>query len=275
MPSKPTFRSVPTNLIPCAEEAHKYFKGKGYKISVNKYELKYPSMPTLCCCRGGTELFVEVCMKIKKSAVEQWVAFGKSCSGDTRFAVCVPNTVILKADTENMLRQFGVGLYHEQLGGGVLSKIAAKDLSLNVQLPPLNSLPLRIRALMGPAYEQFDNSEPIQGFRIACQVIEDKARKDLMDGVRSGRITFVTKSGKGYKMTSIKRMTVGQLIGAYSKIQNQNQKDSTYQKALTSILDDRNDAVHHSNKPKISKRLRATVGQHMWTIVSALKLVSA
>jgi len=73
--------------------------------------------------------------------------------------------------------------------------------------------------------------------------------------------------------SQINKMTMGQLVHAFGLIQAQNHADSTIHKVLAILNKDRIGVVHHKKKAWTEKRLRTNVGQHMWKIVAALKLL--
>jgi hypothetical protein len=214
---------------------------------------------------------VEVDVQILSVRINAWVAYACSCGQDTRIAVCLPTQTNLTPEQENILREQGVGLYFTT-GNGVIEKIAPNDLALGIQLPLLDSLPRKLRPLLGPAYEQFKRSQWREGFEDACQAFENEARRYLKAGCRSGRIIITTNKGpRNLTSREINRLTMGQLAVTFSQIQNQNHADSVIGQALKKINKDRVGVVHHKSKVGTEKRLRTNVGQHMWIIVAAMK----
>ncbi len=89
---------------------------------------------------------------------------------------------------------------------------------------------------------------------------------------RTGRITVLRKKGPVVLTAKqIDRMTMGDLAAEFARIQNQNHADSMIGQALAKINRDRVNVVHRKSKTTTERRLRVNVGQHMWTIVAALK----
>ena len=108
--------------------------------------------------------------------------------------------------------------------------------------------------------------------RDACQGLETEARRYLKKWTRTGRIKILRKKGPvTLTNAQIDRMTMGQLAEAFRDIQAQNQADNVIGRALATINRDRVGVVHHKRKKVTERRLRANVGQHMWTIIAAMK----
>jgi hypothetical protein len=234
-------------------------------------ELGFPYTPTLLCKRQRTTIIVDVVTAVSTSRLVPWVAYAKSSGKDTRIALCLPERSERDTAAEAWLRQQGVGLY---LVGpaGLVEIIAPADLGLAIQLPSLDSLPRKLQKALGSAYDQFQRSHWREGFEDACQVLETEARRYLKTGCRSGRIIILSKKGPMVLSSSkIEKLTLGQLAGTYSNIQNQNYADSIIGQTLDKVNDDRVGVVHHKAKVRTETRLRRNVGQHMWAIVSALR----
>jgi len=66
-------------------------------------------------------------------------------------------------------------------------------------------------------------------------------------------------------------MTMGQLAETFRNIQAQNHADNVIGRALATINRDRVGVAHHKRRKTTERRLRTNVGQHMWTIVAAMK----
>ncbi|MFL6275240.1 MAG: hypothetical protein ACJ74G_08505, partial [Blastocatellia bacterium] len=156
-------------------------------------------------------------------------------------------------------------------GSGLIERIPPTDLGLGVNLPPLTSLPRKLRTLLGSAYDQFNRSHWREGFEDACQAFENEARRYLKAGIKT-RIKFVTSKGpKTYTDKQIDRLTMGQLATAFSQIHSQNRSDAIVGHALSHINPDRVGVVHHKSKATTEKRLRTNVGQNMSIIIAAMK----
>lgn len=267
------FTTVSIRLLEYAEVTVDYFKNLGYKVYPEKNELEFPYTPTLVCVRGATTLIIELSNKLlDENKTSSWVSYGKSCSKDTRFAICLPPKAEHPATLEKNLKDMGVGLYIVQDENQLMERIPPSDLALQLQLPQLNSLPSKLRSRLGSAYEQFGRSHWREGFEEVCQVLETEARRYLKNGVKTGRITIMGKRGVSNPTSQrIDKMTMGQLAITFANIQNQNYLDAQIGKTLDHINGDRIGVVHHKAKAKTEKHLRANVGQHMWTTIGLLK----
>jgi len=149
------------------------------------------------------------------------------------------------------------------------------DLPLNAALPNPEMLDPRIRGLLGAVYEQFDRSNWREGFDGAVKVVEAEARKYMIDGVASGRIVVLDEKGKPKALTEkqIEKMTLGNLAYAFTRIQVKNLADSTIGKVLMKVNADRVNQAHHSQKATTETKLRKNVGQHIWSLIAALRAI--
>lgn len=275
MPTR-VFKTVPDELLDSAESVADDFQLRGYRVQIERAELGYPFTPTLACRRGNiTTVIVEVdsgasFRKVSKKP-DEWVRYARSTSRDTRVAVCLPHTADLTHRQMVALQDRGIGLY-VVFNDRVVEQIGAADLGLTVALPELRSLSPRLRVLLGDAYEQFAHTHWREGFEEACKALETEARRYLNRWSRTGRITVLRKKGPiVLTAKQINRMTMGDLASDFARIQNQNHADSMIAQALIRVNKDRVNVVHKKRKITTEKRLRVNVGQHMWTIIAALK----
>ena len=266
------FKTVSIDLVEYAEQVADHFAARGYTVKVELSDPSFPFSPTLVCRRQRTSIIIEVFEQISFDRMLAWISYAKRVQRDTRVAVCVSEKVSISTDHERILKDQGIGLYIAT-ENGVLERIAPGDLALGISLPALNSLPRKLRPLLGPAYDQFERTQWREGFSDACQVLEDEARRYMKEGIRNGRITLIANNGRPRILTSaaIDRLTLGQLAQAFSQIRNQNQADAIIGHALSSINPERVGVVHHKSRASTERRLRQNVQQHMWTIVGALK----
>lgn len=271
MPGR-TYKTVGTDLVEYADRLFDHLEGLGYRVRLEYDELGYPFTPTFVCERKPTRVLVEISAKIERSRVEAWVRYAKSTGKDTRFAVGLPHQAVPDGGEIARLGEQDVGLY--SIGEDRINELLPPgDLGLNVALPDANSLPNKLRVLLGSAYEQFGRQQWREGFEDACQALEVEARKYLAKWSKTGRIQIIDKNGNARTLTKteINKMTMGQLAKTFNNIQAQNLNDSVIAKALNRLNQDRVGVVHHKKKALTEKRLRANVGQHMWVIVAALK----
>lgn len=259
------FKTVPDELLHVADAAADHMNDNGYTVRAERQELGYPYCPAIFCKRGNSTCIVEVAATVNKSRVQEWVAYGRSCGRDFRVAIAVSFAV--DASTRDELSTLGVGLM-ECESGAIRERVAAIDLSVNVQLPPMSAMPAAVRKLVGEAYEHFRRGNWMEGFQSATQSLESEARKYLKRHL--ARLVFV---GKPVTKTKIDRMTLGALAKQFANIQNKNQDDSRIGDTLAAINSDRIGVVHHRARKRAEDRLRRNVGQHMWAICQAMRHV--
>ena len=268
---KVTFRTVPEELLDCAEWAAAHLRSRGFTVTPERIELGYPYTPTMLCRRQQTRLVVEVMASVDIARLTEWVAYGKSAGQDFRVSVCVPGTVPLTDQQEASLRAAGVGCYLVA-SGNVEERIVAPDLAMNVQLPDPGRFPRRARELLGPAYDQFSRAQWREGFEDACQAFESEVRRYLKR--HRSRIKVQTRKG-AVALTSrgIDRMTMGHLANTFERIQNLNRADALIRDTLKTVNRDRIAVVHHKSRRTTENRLRKNVGRHMWSLINAMMVV--
>lgn len=266
------FLIIDVDLREHAECVADHYEQLGYSVRVERKEIGYPYTPALKCVRGQTTVIVEVDTSIPFRRVPDWTGYARSSGRDMRIVVTIPRDAPLTTDDESKLRKAGVGLLLSD-GTSIEEAIPAHDLAINVALPELKNLPVRIRKILGPVYEQIKRAQWREGFEDACQVVADHAKKYLKDGLTRGRITLVTESGKRRNLTDkrIDKMTLGSLAIAFGQISNQSLTDAKIAKVLKRINPDRILVTHYKGKAAAETRLRKNVGQHMWSVIDALK----
>lgn len=270
------FRTVPTELLEYAESVAGYFQDRGYRVYVEHYELGYPARPTLCCKRNGTKLIVEVNAKVAQLALDDWVRFAASASSDTEVAVCLPDHAKINSSTMTFLQSRRIGLY-VATADNCVERLPPADLALKIALPEISQLPKKIRELLGPVYEQFERGQWREGFKEACQILEEQARRHLKKGFHSSRIVVLDKNGNARPLrdATIDKMTLGALAQTFINIKTPNSADDLIAKSLKSINPDRVASTHHEAKKTTEPSLRRNVGKHMWTIIAAIKEIHA
>jgi hypothetical protein len=266
--------TVPTELTEHADVAHAHFTAMGYKVQLEPFVAEHPYRATFMCKRQHTTTIVEVLGRVRKEAAQTWAAFGRSHTKDTRIALVLPGNIDVTLPLQELLRSLGVGLYRSS-GTELFEVIAPKDLCIQVQLPPPATLPKKLRAELGSVYELFERSQWREGFEEACQVVESQARSYLNDGMRSGRIRFANVKGQPVPYTEVQigKQTLGKLGETFGLIVRQNQADAQVGKALLAINKDRVGVAHKKKQPATETRLRKNVGQHMYTVIAALRLL--
>lgn len=270
MPSE--FRTVPDELLGIATAAAAWLDRHGYKVTPERHELGYPFTPTLHGKRSSSTALIEVDSAVVVDRVKQWVAYGKSCTSDTRVWCAMADTAPRTGKEDLQLKDFGVGLLLVNEDGAV-ETIPPMDLALSMELPPIDTLPRRVQKILGPVYEHFERAEWRESFAEACLALENAAQKHLWKGVKAGRITIVTKNGNQEHLTKdvIDKFTMGQLAERFGRIVKQTHADRVIGDALTRVNRDRVGVVHHKRRAYTEAKLRRNVGSQMWLIVGALK----
>jgi hypothetical protein len=271
----PTFATLAADVLDLGVASVGYFRGRGYRVVLEPNEVGYPFTPAFVCRRGPTRLVVEVDSRMRTDRLMLWVRYAKSCDHDIR-VVLVIDVGAATVDGEAALRSQGVGLIAFERPA-FAERIPPQDLSLNVVLPDLHSLPPRLRELLGDVYDQFGRTEWRAGFKSACQVLETQARKYLWKGLSSSppRITILGKKGQPMKLSraQVTSCTLGRLAAHFRSMKAPNYADSQIGQALLAINPDRVSATHHERRAKTERNLRNNVGRHMWRVIAALKLV--
>jgi hypothetical protein len=174
---------------------------------------------------------------------------------------------------EEALRAEKAGIY---LVGDVVTEICiSHDLSLNMSLPELSGLPPKVRAALGPMYEQYEHSHWREAFESGCQAFEVACRAYLKAGIASGRIVVLTDKGKARKLTggTVDKMSLGVLAVAFANIQTPNHSDIALASILAKINPNRILAAHHKNTAAAERKLRKYVGQDVWLFIAGLRKI--
>jgi hypothetical protein len=272
-----TYRTLSEELLEYAEAFRKLFRGRGYKVSIEPEVLGAPFTATLRCARGVTTIYVDVVARLDLKRATAWWRFCRSCSSDTRHVIAYVEPLKPKgppgSKDEEQLRSLGIGLWLCRSGGTIANRLPGQDLALGVELPTLGELPSQLRSILAAAYEQFEGSHWREGFREACDALEQEARKYLWKGIRQGRISLVTDKGNRRALTraQVDRLTLGGLATAFSQIQAPNQRDALITKALRSVNPDRVLVAHHKGKRRAEERLRKNVGHQMYVVIQGLR----
>lgn len=268
------FNTVSDDLLPFAESAVKYFRSRGYTVSIERQELGFPFAPTLKCVRQQTTLVVDLQSRILLERLSQWVAYCKSRNRDTRISVVLPETTGIKPEHEDKLREKGIGCYIAT-ERNLTRKVPPRDLTISLTLPNLTELPRKLRQLLGHSYDRFEESDTIDGFYEACEVLENECKLYLKRGIDSGRLKFISKKGpRMYTKSQINSRPMGHLIDIFEQIQNKNSIDNRLYQALIRINPDRIRASHKRSRASVAQRLSRNATHHMWVIIQALKSIS-
>ncbi len=264
------FRTVPDELVGVAEALADHFSVLGYTVKPEKSSVDYPYTPTLHCKRQSKTLFMEVASEMPFDKVRDWVAYGRSCTADTRVVVGLPVASLVTPADQARLGETGAGLYF--VSDTVVEALNAVDLGINLDPPALNRFSNRVRKSLGPAYENIHRGEWQGGFEEACVSMETAARSYLNKHLTTNRIRILKPDGTPRRLTAagVNRMTIGQLKDAYLAIDTPNGIDAKVATALKRINPDRIRVAHKKRSPRQEKALRQNVGKQMWIITNAL-----
>ena len=268
------YLTVPDELLELSDAIGDGLELRGYRVSIEPRSLGYPYVPTFVGSRerGRTTLVVEVVREIPLARVDEWVRFAKSSSRDTRVAIGMGADVNRTAREDRYIRDQGVGLYVPLETGSLMEVAPPQDLPMNLQLPNPSAMHSKVRAVLGPAYEQFERSNWREGFGDACQVVEAHSRRYLKKGLASGRINLVSVGKAGIPSSAdIDAMTLGQLGAVFRRVQAPNRADATIASALLRLNPDRIGEAHLKSQAATERRLRRNVGRHMWIVADALR----
>ena len=267
--------TLPDELVELAAPIESYYRGRGYKVVREPDDLPYPYTPALKASRGPLTILVEVDDEIDGERMEEWANFCRSTSRDTRVVLALPVDVARTGGEDLRLKGLGVGVLLCSVRSGATEAFAPRDVSLNLQLPSLNSWPVQAHAVAGAAYEQFERSQWREGFEEICQGLEVAVRRHLMSGMRAGRLRFLRSNGTVRPVTEefIDRQPIGRLIELLDAVQTPSRVDSQLSQILARINKDRIGVVHKKHLAVTEKRLRKNVGMHVWSALSAFKLL--
>src|SRR2546426_4514064 len=152
--SRRRYKTLAPELVEYADRVAEDLEVHGYRVRVEKTELGFPYTPTLLAKRERTTLIVEVSSAVLHSRLDVWVRYGKSSGKDFRVTVYLPDHLQPSTKDQDHIREIGCGLATVS-GSGIAQVIPAQDLALNISLPDRRSLPPRLRALLGTAYDHF------------------------------------------------------------------------------------------------------------------------
>ena len=266
-----TYSTLAPDIVEHADLFHAYLKSHGFKVEIEPGDPSFPFPPTLLGKMAGGHWYVEVSNVCNLARLRTWIAYSKTRQKETKVCLLLPQQSTLSGDIMRTLRELGIGLFISD-GTKIDELLRPKDISLPSSLPDIALEKAKLRIMLTPIYRKFDAGDPIDGFKDACQLLEDLARSRFVADFTSQRIKMDPNGTNAkLKVERVKKMTLGQLAIAYSEIVAPNLLDSNLAKALAAINGDRVDAVHHTNNVKLINKVKKNCSKHMWTIVNALR----
>jgi hypothetical protein len=265
------FLTLSVDLVEHAERFALFLGDMGFRVKAETQNIAYPASPTLFGKKGPVEFFVEVVADCDIKQVESWVSYMKCRQTESYFALVLPMSCDVNSAKLVHLRGMGVGLYYSD-ENGVREILAPSDLTLNIALPPLTGKPKALQRDLKPIFQKFQNGNWADGFKDACQLLEDKARRKLVVHIRNGQKTFSKQSGTPRTITiqQVNKFTLGQLAIAYSEIVLPTAEDIAIASALKAVNEDRIGAVHKGNNARVKARLKRNVGLNLWVVLNGL-----
>lgn len=269
------FLTVPDELESLAVLALTHFRSQGFTVSIEKSDIDLPGTPTLTIRRQGVRHFVLLRTKVERQEIGRWVRYCHSCTNDVRLAICFPSSSIISVSDLGHIRNAGVGLYFEEKKGDgdrvFTSAVAGKDLAFNAELPVLEELKPKVRKMIAPMCEEFQNGDWQKAFRDTMGVLEEQCRLYLKANVKLGRAKY-TIGSKIVVPTQdmVNKMTLGQIKNVFCGLVQQNQVESLLCSALERLNPLRIKMVHKPSSPSTARSLRKNAGRSMWTIINCL-----
>src|SRR5690606_12224686 len=101
----------------------------------------------------------------------------------------------------------------------------------------ISSDPRKVREKLKPGFTKIEDGQVVDGFKDVAVATEVLARKRLLDGVRSRRITFASAAGRPitHSEAAIKRGTMGWLRDRYAEIVSPNGVDNVVLQAFEAV----------------------------------------
>jgi len=200
--------------------------------------------------------------------------------------------VLLPIFLDNLPRTFGLEIpvntvsnLQSMIFGGLIifflivepRGLAPVDLSVNIQLPPLERHRAPIRRELAKVHAWFDRGDWKGGFEEACKLLEKSARDHLRREARAARVQVPGGGGAPRTLAArdIARMPLGALADVFCKKLIPSQIDAHLCTGLKRINPDRINVAHQITTQRTERKLRDNVGRHMWTIDNLLREIPA
>lgn len=276
MARAPAFLTVPVELQSIAHACLIDLKETGFSVRCELSSHDFPETATIYAKRKRAIHFFIFDAKIKLDRLSLWSGYGRSCSSDTYVTLCIPNRDTISPSKIVEVRQLGIGLKTIDDQGVLAEIIPPRDLSMNIQLPPLEPHKKAIRQELALIHRYFEGDDWRRGFEEACKLVESKARRHLEQQITKGaKVQVQSKKGPKFLTTqSVRKMTLGQLAQTFCDVVYPKSIDTLLCTGLKKINPDRISVAHRRTDAKAERKLRENVGRHMWTIDNLLKGLS-
>src|SRR6266851_10031889 len=189
MPPHVNFLTVPHELQAIAYACKQALVQSGYSLKYEYTEVHFPETATIYAKRGRREQhFYIFDARIKEDRLSLWAGYGRSCSSATFVVLCLPQNGAISTEAMVRVRELGVGLTAIGPDGNCVEILAPVDLSVNIQLPPLERHRAPIRRELAKVHAWFDRGDWKGGFEEACKLLEKSARDHLRREARAARV---------------------------------------------------------------------------------------
>ncbi len=261
------YLTLDLDLVEHAVSFTAYLRDRNFSVGIEPSDIEYPGTPTLRGSRGVARYFVEVNSSCPMQVLKDWASYGKCRQKESYVALLVPVATTISGLHLAQIRQLGIGVY--QSGPeGITELIRERDLSVVVSLPSLSGIDRPIKRQMTDAYAKINRGDWIDGFKDACQLLEDGARERLRRRTANGHAALV---GKQVTLARISKMTLGSLANTYERLVQPTSEDIQLTKALSAVNPQRIGAVHNSNDQCVVRRIKTKFSSLMWVVVNGLK----
>lgn len=276
------FASVPEELVAHVMAYGELLAAKAIKLEIEPFDVSFPKTPHFRGTRGSTCYYYEVVDSVDIGLAAEWSKRGHMEDVDTRFVLAVPAQFGSPSPEEiQALTRLHIGL-DLIMPGQLVHVLNAHDLAVNVELP---ELPANLVAPLAGAYELFEQGHWRKGFEAACIVLQVNARDYLESVLSLSRISFAEADGTVLRHSAksvggkpVKKMTLGQLGHAYSRIASPNLLESRVSEVIERVNEDRVTVAHFlddDNSDERQAKLRQHVGKNVMTVVNGLKYLTS
>lgn len=267
------FKTISPDLAEYADLAAAQAKADGYRLTAEPAKPFFPVTPTILGEASQRELIVEVVAKVSFSGAQKWLAYGRAQQKDTRVRIVAPpQKKSVDVSEIAKFQDVGIGLYIGD-NGRLVELVASIDLSTQIVCPDLSSDRIKIKRKLEPCFAKVRRGDAVDGFKDLAVIIEAAARQRLIEGVKSGRVTFASSTGKPltYATKDIKRGTMGWLKDRYGEIVKPNGADNLVFQAFSAIGADRNLASHNVLTPASRRAMNKRIAMHLLVLHQAAR----
>lgn len=272
MPMK--FTTISIELAEYAERAGEQARANGYRLEIEPEGPYFPVRPTLKASSAQRELIIEAVAKVSFNSSKKWLAYGRAQRKETKVQIVAPPQKKNIATEEiEKFQLAGIGLSVGNATGNLVHLVAARDLSTEIVCPDISNDIRKVQNKLRPCFQKIDRGDIADGFKDVAIVVEAAARKHLIAGVGSGRITFATSSGKpiSHSVEAMQRGTMGWLRDRYSEIVKPNGVDNIILQAFKAVTPDRNIASHDDLTPAQRRSLHSRIAKHLLVLHQAAR----